>query len=439
MKKQSLMSLLIAIVAMASIAEASLVTNVAVRQRWPWSDKVDIDYIYTGEANTNMSFTATYRGCTSLLDLVGLASAGAFNVQPGQNRFEWDPASAGLEKQTLLDFNVNVTPCADARTYLVLDLANGGYSFLADVPAGGWTSDHKLTKMVFRRIPAGPYSLGMDTVEQFKFISENGTTRPIVQGGAARTVTITSDFYLQIFATTSGQVTYFNGDQAQGASLTPSWILNDYELLRGTTLDDGETAVDWPTTGHNVASASFVGRLRALSAQTGQDQILVDLPTDAQWEVGMRAGTTTVWPNGGTGDTTTEEFQTLATELFWAKSLGDEVPTSYEVGLKAPNCWGLYDYNIRYEPTLDWANDKEALTSAGKYDLDFPAGGVDPIGPSSSNHDLRVFRGGDASGSTFAMYNFLTTKRTGVVTTNTTLYTVQRYAIHLKPLAAEAQ
>ncbi len=434
MKKHSLMSLLIAIVAMASIAEASLVTNVAVRQRWPWSDKVDIDYIYTGTCTTSLSFKATWQGQTEPTNLVSVKSAGAFAVEPGQGRFEWDPVAAGFGSKTLLDFKVDVQPVNDPRTYLVMDLVNGGYSFLADVPAGGWTSDHKLTNMVFRRIPAGSYSLGMDTEEQFSFISENGVTRPIVQGGAARTVTITSDFYLQIFATTSGQITYFNGNQSHNTSLTPTWTLNNYELLRGETLDDGETAIDWPTTGYQVASTSFVGRLRTLSAQTGQDEILIDLPTDAQWEVGMRAGTTTVWPNGGTGDTTTEEFQTLAAELFWAKSLGDEVPTYYEVGLKAPNRWGLYDYNIFYEPTLDWANDKEALTSSGYYDLGFPTGGVNPVGPSSSNHGLRVFRGGAANGSTWAMYNFITTRRTGVVTTTVPLYTVQRFAIHLKPL-----
>jgi len=274
----------------------------------------------------------------------------------------------------------------------------------------------------------------MDTAEQFKFISENGTTRPIVQGGASRTVTLSSDFYLQIFVTTSGQVTYFNGDQTHGTSLIPAWILNDYEYLRGEKLDDGVTVVDWPATGHKVASASFVGRLRALSAQTGQDALLVDLPTDAQWEAGMRAGTTTVWPNGGTGDSTTTEFQGLASQLFWAKSLGDNLPTAYEVGLKAPNRWGIYDYNIRYEPALDWANDKEALTGTGAYDMGFPPGGIDPVGPTSSIHGARVFRGGDANGSTFAMYNFLTTKRTGVATTNAPIYAVQRYAIHLKPL-----
>jgi len=132
-----LISVFVCVLACGLAAQDPLVQNVVVRQRWPWSGKVDVDYLYTGEINTNMAFTATYRGCTSQLDLVGLDSAGAFNVQPGQNRFEWDPASARLEKQTLLDFAVQVTPCADARTYLVLDLANGGYSFLADVPAGG--------------------------------------------------------------------------------------------------------------------------------------------------------------------------------------------------------------------------------------------------------------------------------------------------------------
>ena len=83
----------------------------------------------------------------------------------------------------------------DPRTYLVVDLVNGGYSFLPSVPEGGWTSEYKTHKLVFRRIPAGTYDLGTTEAEFRRRFGDNGTVGAIGRGSTMRTIVYTSCFY----------------------------------------------------------------------------------------------------------------------------------------------------------------------------------------------------------------------------------------------------
>lgn len=131
----------------------SAVSQVLVNQRWPWNEKVDVDFVLSGETS-DVEVTATWDAHPAPCRLGSL-----FDCAPGQRRFTWDPASSPFAGQTLTGFTVAVSnAAASAHTYLVVDLVNGGYEFLADAPAGGWAAEHKSSKMVFRRIPAGTYT-----------------------------------------------------------------------------------------------------------------------------------------------------------------------------------------------------------------------------------------------------------------------------------------
>ena len=145
---------LILSVSLPVFAETAI-SHIVVNQRWPWSEKVDVDFVLSGETN-DVEVTATWDAHPEPYRLGTL-----FAVAPGQHRLTWDPAASEFRGQTLTGFSVSVSnAAASAHNYIVVDLVNGGYEFLADVPAGGWTAEHKSSKMVFRRIPAGTYTLG---------------------------------------------------------------------------------------------------------------------------------------------------------------------------------------------------------------------------------------------------------------------------------------
>ncbi|MBI3191208.1 MAG: SUMF1/EgtB/PvdO family nonheme iron enzyme, partial [Pedosphaera parvula] len=97
------------------------------------------------------------------------------------------------------------------------------------------------------------------------------------------------------------------------------------------------------------------------------------LPTEAEWEYGCRAGTTSRLYYGDDPN-----YSELDNYAWYNKNSGD---TSHVVGGKKPNAWGLHDMlgNV-YEWCQDWY---------GPY----PGGSVaDPQGPAAGSD--RVDRGG---------------------------------------------
>jgi len=102
------------------------------------------------------------------------------------------------------------------------------------------------------------------------------------------------------------------------------------------------------------------------------------LPTEAEWEFAARAGTSTAFFAGGISSCMTTD--STAGDISWYKV--NSTGTTYPVGKKKKNAWGLYDVagNV-YEWTNDWyeaSRSKAAVT--------------DPAGPTSGKE--KVFRGG---------------------------------------------
>ena len=260
--------------------------------------------------------------------------------------------------------------------YLVVDLSGGTnavsypVSYLGAVPNGGWTNEHKTTKLVLRRIDPGSYTMGCS-------VSEKGYT-----GGEAtqHKVTIEKPFYIGVFEVTQKQYELVTGQK-------PSSYGGDMHPVEHISWNDirGESAeFNWPAS-NKVDEATFIGMIRA---KTGIDSF--DLPTEARWEYACRAGTTNALNNGkeltNNGSGRDPQLDEVGQYYY---NRANKKGGHANVGSFRPNAWGLYDMHGNvWEWCLDWYQGRGSFSTKEA---------KDPIGPRWGSG--RVQRGGSWSGS----------------------------------------
>jgi formylglycine-generating enzyme required for sulfatase activity len=259
--------------------------------------------------------------------------------------------------------------------FLLIDLSGGveatNYpaSTILGVPSGGWTEEHRTTKLVLRRIPAGTFTMGSPAGELGRYSDE-----------IEHQVTLTRDFYIGVFEVTQEQwyrvmgdwLSYFNNESYRASRPVEQ---ASYDDIRGATAGAG-----WPGSAA-VDAGSFIGRLRSKTGLT-----TLDLPTESQWEYACRAGTTTAL-NSGNNLTDLLECPNMGEVGRYtynggsdARQGGTPAVGTARVGSYLPSQWGLYDMHGNvWEWCLDWY---------GTY----PETVVDPDGAASGS--LRVMRGG---------------------------------------------
>lgn len=253
------------------------------------------------------------------------------------------------------------------KTYLVVDLSSGAnaetypVSELTSIPSGGWSQQYKTTKLVLRKINNGTFVMGSAPGTPGRGNNED-----------QHTVTISKSFYMGVFEVTQKQYELVMGNN-------PSKYVGDarpvemvsYDMIRGSNL-----GAEWPSA-NLVDASSFLGKIRRRAG------LLLDLPTDAQWEYACRAGTTTQL-NSGKNATDAN-----MNELGRYKGNRDDGKGGYSnyhttVGSYKANNWGLYDMHGNvYEWCLDWYVASLGTTSV--------------TDPKSDDwyHYNRVLRGGD--------------------------------------------
>jgi hypothetical protein len=227
----------------------------------------------------------------------------------------------------------------------VIDLSGGPNApsypmeILDGEPSGGWTEEHKTTKLVLRQIEAGTFMMCNQV-----------------------SVTLTRPFFIGIFEVTSAQYAKVMG--GSGNACPKAGI--SYNAIRGNS-----STYAWPGSA-NVDPTKFIGKLRE---KTGLPTI--DLPTEAQWEYACRAGTTTDFNNGTNWNNDPYEEDENLNQLGWYVWNSDYAPN--EVGCLQTNAWGLCDMHGNVS---EWCLDYYAETLSG---------GIDPLGGTSGS---RVIRGG---------------------------------------------
>lgn len=343
MKKSAVV--MVAAVCAAFAASASSIQKVLVRQQWPWSPKVNIDYVLEDASGSAHDVKLTlHDGATEIPVEFGSLSGDQFGVLPGERRLVWDPQFGGAKYSSavLSGLTATVTIEEDEKLYMIVDLSEGGsaasypVTFTGVAPAGGWQGDpvYGQTKIVLRKIPASTFVMGYTPEEISHYNIKTSNSSDFFQ---RRKVTLTKPYYIGIYPVTIKQ------QNMMGEGADPgwhwAWPINtgvSYESLRGVNASD---QANWP----NLLSDSILGRLNAKTTAAVSAVLpgyRFDLPTYAQWQCACRAGTTTCFNNGKdwAADGTDLKDSNLD-EVAWYACGG----TIQAVGQKAANAFGLYD------------------------------------------------------------------------------------------------
>ena len=344
------------------------VRDVSVKPRYPWNGLVDITYsILCGETDDNgepVDIYVDFKGYDTVLKkefpMISLTGQGATAPLKtgGPYTVTWNAAK---DYPTLNSSGFQVKIHATVKMYMVVDLSGGPdathYPVRYSVKGPNLNDDTcRTTELWLRRIPKGKFLMGSPEYE-------TGRKSDEIQ----HEVTITKDFYIGVLECTQRQyelIMGYNPAKFQSADGLRPVEMPSYNDIRGATATAG---AGWPTFGHKVDASSFFGKLQA---KTG---LILDLPTEAQWEYACRAGTDTPFNSGGVGRYGGNKNDNIGGYSRWHTKVG-----SY-----SPNDWGLYDMHGNViEWCLDWY---------GEYKIDAKSC-VDPKGADTGN--VRVLRGG---------------------------------------------
>ena len=236
------------------------------------------------------------------------------------------------------------------KAYCVIDVSGGTsassypVTYLDSCPIAGWGDEYKTTKILLRRIEPGTVTMG--------------GTKP---------VTLTKPFYMGVFEITQKQYQLVTGSN-------PSSYKGDMRPVECVSWNDirgNSSTYNWPNV-TTVDPSSFMG---CLQSKTGLN---FDLPTESQWEYACRAGTTSYYNNGGSGDNDLKQLGRFSGNQSDGRGNYSQHTT---VGFYSPNAWGLYDMHGNvWEWCLDWYG---GLNSDPATDF-----------PGSSSGEYRMFRGG---------------------------------------------
>lgn len=364
---------------------AAAIEQVIVRQQWPWSTDVKVEYKLSGVTSRVDLAVRAYNGATELpLPETAIRGDRYGLDEDGIGELTIDPVAAfGTGKTALANFKVKLSLTQSASNvtevlYKIFCLTNGvvtdvtraellngrygpvetdfgkigdGFNTTLDdvIIWTGVTNNpaYKTTHLVMRKIPAaaaGVWKMGAPAGETGQW--DETWTKYETQ----HDVTLTEDYYMGVFEWTEGQHSAVRG---------AAWKDN-YAHPRSF-----EAWKDMPVGSFRLLNEKFAG-------------FTFGYPTEAQWEFACRAGTTNSLNSGKAYS------GAHVREIAWTLANRGEKEENRPVALLLPNAWGLYDMHGNVG---EWCNDYFYPGSLA--DLNQP---VDPQG--AAQGEYRLVRGG---------------------------------------------
>jgi formylglycine-generating enzyme required for sulfatase activity len=216
-------------------------------------------------------------------------------------------------------------------------------------------------------------------------------SRPGESGRAAsrevpHDVTFTNDYYIGVYPLTQMQLFRVQGAKPSRFASCDNWETRPaenfpYAIMRGSKEEYRWSSLN-PSHAVETADGYYLASFRRYTG------LMLDLPTEAQWEVACRAGTESAYNDG------TDSMDAVGwNSSNWGRDPNCRSNETHVVGLLKPNDWGLYDMHGNVgEMCLDWF-------SSGSYFSDGTEA-VEPPGSDKSREDgdgvnYRVVRGGN--------------------------------------------
>jgi len=308
------------------------ISEVSVRQRYPWNGLVDINYTVQGDA-TLYELQVEVEDMQGEMKYYPTKYLSAKDVSEGRHTITWNVEAENI---TIVSTNVVVKLSliqsdfhgVTNDLYYIVDLSGGSDAakypvvMRSSIPNGVWTDEYKSNKLVLKKIRPGDIP--------------------------TREARITRPYYIGVFEVTRKQY-----ELVTGAYPTPSNQYcnehGDYSPVNGVSYNmirGSAVGTNWPESAE-VDADSFLGVLRCKTSQA------FDLPTEAQWEYACRAGTSSKYNNGGSA---VEDLVVLARcGDNWNDGKGGYSMWYTTVGAYAPNAWGLYDMHGN---AREWCRDR---------------------------------------------------------------------------------
>ena len=398
----------------AASLNAAVIEQVIVRQQWPWSTDVKVEYKVTGVTSPVNIAVRAFNGDAELdsSNLESSISGERYGIaEDGVGSFVIDPVKAfGTSKVALANFKVKLSLSEAAANineviYKVFDLTTGACKnitradfYNGKVEDGDFVTDYtslhtrflapnsemvgdvliwtgvtnnvkyKTTHLVMRKIPAANKVWMMGALP-----TETGARAEETN----HLVKLTQNYYMGVFEITQKQYTLLVGNNPSSGTNR-----EEADVLPANMLVYGRESAN-----NNNTAWEAVKRIRT---KTGNNSFI--LPTEAQWEFACRAGSTAGLYSG----------RTISNGGLWSGNDGDVTILAWfignsdkqqVVGTKLPNALGLYD---TLGNVLEWTRD--AYSTGSAYVATFGDGWqpgdvvVDPANTSSDS--ALVTRGG---------------------------------------------